>query len=534
MHRSSHVLATLQIPVRRIALLAVLTGTTSASLLYVLTLRTTHSTLIILIALSVLYAISITFERRVVSIVTQGTAVNVTKGLRWLLNKLRTTNVEVRNSLRVCSLLLTITDTVIQAVYALLSGTCIVFASATALLLFGEAQLFMTAALGVALIIGAGLFRIQTHRRIVTDLTASEQRMFSMLHGLDERRPTIQLLGASGPILDSAATQIDEWRQLRTSYGVSNVVRKGASEFAFSAATLLTFAGLLSRPTSSYITSLFAITLLLAGSSRAFNGWATLRTHRHLIQTVLQSGALVESSRENVTRLSVLQPPTIVLHNVSYTSEGSDILHNISLRINAGEKVAIVGRSGAGKTTLLRVVVGLIRPTDGFVSIDNRPLEDNEIVSAGAMLQNGLLLCPTLHEELSLAAGKQLSFVEAMDLLDKVQLTSRLRDSLYSAISESDLSSGELQRISLIRMLAAACPFQILDEPSSHLDPLSEQTFLRLLSSTAATTVVVAHSLRCVELADKVIVMEDGKITEIGTPRDLLSAPDSRFKSVFG
>ena len=219
----------------------------------------------------------------------------------------------------------------------------------------------------------------------------------------------------------------------------------------------------------------------------------------------------------------------------------SVILSDVDLMIPAGKTTAIVGPSGAGKSTVADMVVGLLTPTSGRVSIDGVPLEGARIQAwrrrLGYVNQDTFLFNESIRENLRLvrpdAADEDLrgalhaasaSFVETLpDGLDTVVGDRGVR-----------LSGGERQRIALARAILREPAMLILDEATSALDPENERVIQAAIERMAGrlTILMIAHRLASVRAADLIYVMEAGRVVETGSWDELLRKPQGRFRSL--
>ena len=233
----------------------------------------------------------------------------------------------------------------------------------------------------------------------------------------------------------------------------------------------------------------------------------------------------------------------IELRNVRFGHEGTlEIVRGVSLRVEAGETIAIVGTSGAGKTTLLRLFLRLCDPTSGAITLDGqdiRALGLSELRrSFAAVLQDTQLFDGSIADNIRygspLATSGDLLRVSRAAHVDSFVQTIPGGYSSSVGLHGAKLSGGQKQRIALARALIRQAPVLLLDEATSALDGLTEELVQDAISERLgrATTIIVAHRLSSVRYADRLIVMEDGQFVEIGTPNELLSRP-SRARALF-
>jgi ATP-binding cassette, subfamily C, bacterial LapB len=228
---------------------------------------------------------------------------------------------------------------------------------------------------------------------------------------------------------------------------------------------------------------------------------------------------------------------SIELKNVSYSFPGSTspVLRNISLKIPAGQKVALVGRMGSGKSTLSRLISGLIEPTEGSVLIDGvdlRQIDKSDVRrNLGVMLQETWLFSGTVKENL------QMGFFEYDDAhLLNIAKISGVDEFVGSHPQGYDmelqergegLSGGQRQSINLARALLHDPNLLVLDEPTSSMDTATERSVIERLGSWIGerTLVMVTHRNTLLQLADRVLVVEQGQIIADTTPEKLKTQP---------
>lgn len=200
-------------------------------------------------------------------------------------------------------------------------------------------------------------------------------------------------------------------------------------------------------------------------------------------------------------------PPTIALRDVTVALGGETILDGVTLDVQRGEFMALIGPSGGGKSTVLRVIAGLLRPTGGTVQVQSAPalvFQDYRLLPWRTALRNVQLPA-------DLGAGGGMAPQEALHIVGM---------DAYAEYFPADLSGGMRARIALARALAQSGDVLLLDEPFAALDALVRERFnaeLRHLhEKTHRTTVLVTHSIReAVWLADRVAVLRNGKIVEV-------------------
>jgi ATP-binding cassette subfamily B protein len=225
----------------------------------------------------------------------------------------------------------------------------------------------------------------------------------------------------------------------------------------------------------------------------------------------------------------------VALHNVKFHYQPDrPILHDISLEIPAGHKVAVVGSSGAGKSTLARLLFRFYDVTGGTITIDGQDIRDVTLASLRAAIgivpQDTVLFNDTIGYNIHYGQpdASEGEIQRAARLANLHDFIAALPQGYGTVVGERGLklSGGEKQRIAIARTILKDPPILILDEATSQLDSKSEQAIQSALKEVAAnrTTLVIAHRLSTVIDADQILVLEHGRITERGAHRELLAA----------
>lgn len=221
--------------------------------------------------------------------------------------------------------------------------------------------------------------------------------------------------------------------------------------------------------------------------------------------------------------------------NFTYAVEKGAVLHNINLSVPAGESLAIVGRSGSGKSTLVGLLPRFYEPVSGMILIDDLPIQEYSLqelrqqislVSQEVTLFNDTIANNIAYGGLSGIPRERIE--QAVRASHVEEFLSDLPDGLDTIVGDRGvlLSGGQRQRISIARALLKDAPILILDEATSALDTESERHIQEALQNlmSSRTTFVIAHRLSTVQSADRVLVMDEGRIVETGTHADLLAA----------
>ena len=210
-------------------------------------------------------------------------------------------------------------------------------------------------------------------------------------------------------------------------------------------------------------------------------------------------------------------------------TEGEAVLDNISLEISKGEFITLLGSSGCGKTTTLRIIAGLEQPDAGSVWLDGREvtgLEPNQR-DVNTVFQNYALF-PHMNVAENIGYGLKLKKVPKSEIRKKVsQMLELVQLEGYEKRKPSELSGGQKQRIAIAGILAMQPQCIVLDEPTAMLDPNGRDevmtTLLKLNREKNMTVVLITHYMEEAVLADRVVVMDAGKILTQGTPEDVFS-----------
>jgi ATP-binding cassette subfamily B protein len=223
----------------------------------------------------------------------------------------------------------------------------------------------------------------------------------------------------------------------------------------------------------------------------------------------------------------------IVFSNLSFAfTPGRPVLHDISLHVKPGETVAFVGESGAGKSTLLSLLPRFYEPTSGTITIDGMHLSEMTVESLrrhiGLVSQDVFLFGGTLRENI-IYGRLDATDDEILEACRRAQLSAMLEnlpEGLDTVVGERGimLSGGQKQRVAIARAFLKDPPILLLDEATSALDSTTEREIQSALEelSKGRTTLVVAHRLGTIRNADRIVVMQQGRIVEVGTHAELL------------
>ncbi len=243
-------------------------------------------------------------------------------------------------------------------------------------------------------------------------------------------------------------------------------------------------------------------------------------------------------------------PFSIEFKNVSYQYPKGEkkVLDHISFRIEAGEKIALVGLNGAGKTTLTMLMCGLLLPDEGEILLDGHTLyeynRDEMYALFGVVPQRFHLLPVSLARNIASAAAEETidrdrlaDCIRLAGLTEKITSLPRGADTLLGRELNEDgieLSGGETQKLLLARLLYKNPPCIILDEPTAALDPIAEDKMYRSYNEIAAraTSIFISHRLASTNFCDRIFLLDNAGFAEVGTHEELMAA-GGKYKELF-
>lgn len=241
--------------------------------------------------------------------------------------------------------------------------------------------------------------------------------------------------------------------------------------------------------------------------------------------------------------------PEIEFKNVSFRYDGAeqDTIHDLSLKIKSGEKLALVGLNGAGKTTLVKLLCGLYRPTSGEIFFNGIPLSnfkrEDYYKLISPVFQEIRTAFFSLTETVSGKSTAETDLEKAETCMRQAGLGAKidaLPDGIHTKLNKkvhengTELSGGEAQKLMLARALYKDAPLLILDEPTAALDPIAESKIYNEFNVMAKnkTSLFISHRLASTSFCDRIILLENGNITEEGTHQELMGA-NGTYKGLF-
>lgn len=217
------------------------------------------------------------------------------------------------------------------------------------------------------------------------------------------------------------------------------------------------------------------------------------------------------------------------LKDICFTRDNKKILDHVNLNIDTDKFVVITGPNGSGKSTLVKIIMGIEKPDEGQILFDGQDITNmkiNERAKLGigfAFQQPVKFKGITVYDLIKLSAGKQLTIMEACDVLSKVGLCAK--DYINREVNSS-LSGGELKRIEIASVAVRPSKLTIFDEPEAGIDLWSFNSLIQVFENmrkiVKGTTLIISHQERILNIADEIIIMKNGKIDKCGNKADML------------
>lgn len=218
----------------------------------------------------------------------------------------------------------------------------------------------------------------------------------------------------------------------------------------------------------------------------------------------------------------------------SYPNSNKNSLSNISFTIEPGEKVAIIGLNGSGKTTLLKLLLCLYEPNRGEIYINNNNIKDYDVENIqnniGIVFQDHHVYAYTIKENIAFEEklrGETYDILEKFNMLERISTLPNALDTYLTREFYEDginLSGGEEQKVCISRALNKKTGLYIFDEPTSALDKTSKEIMNEIIFNINGTVIFITHELSIAQRADKILVLQNGQLVEIGSHKELLNA----------
>ncbi|MFE0539249.1 NHLP bacteriocin export ABC transporter permease/ATPase subunit [Streptomyces nigra] len=436
----------------------------------------------------------------------------------------------------------------ISAIRRLLAGVGPVVAQSVTVgamnlaLLFWYSVPMAMAAIGMlvliaAVFLGLGLWQVRWQRRLVVLSNKLNNQAFQTLRGL----PKLRVAAAENYAYAAWAEEFARSRELQQRVGRIKNLTAVLGAVYLPLCTLLMFM-LLAGPArgsmsaAAFLTFSTSVTMLLTSVTQLTGAFVSAVSALPLFQEIEPVLRAAPEVRSGSTRPGPLTG-AIEARRLSfrYSDDGPLVLDDVSFDIRPGEFVAIVGPSGCGKSTLLRLLIGFDKPVSGSVLYDGQDLSalDQSAVrrQCGVVLQHAQ---PFTGSILDVICGTEpytpeeaMAAAEMAGLADDIR---RMPMGLHTIVSGSGaVSGGQRQRLMIAQALIRWPRILFFDEATSALDNETQRTVIESTRALNATRVVIAHRLSTVLDADRVIVMEDGKVAQQGPPAQLLADTGGRL-----
>ena len=376
--------------------------------------------------------------------------------------------------------------------------------------------------------------RRDINMQMLTRQARSQSYQVEMFAGIE----TLKAMGAearaeeqwSNLFVDVLNTSIEEGRLSAVLESASSTLRMGAPLVVLGVGAAQVLGGELSLGT------MLALNTFAIGVFGPLANLVSLAAQMQLLGSYVERIADVESAPPEQD-LDRVRPAgelrgQIELDGVSFSYGPLDpvVVRDVSVKVESGEMVAIVGRSGSGKSSLASLLLGLHRPTSGRILYDGMNLVDLDLRSVrtqlGIVTQRSYLFGTSVRANIALAVP-DISLDAVMDAAKKAQIHDdivRMPMGYETLLLDGggSLSGGQRQRISLARALVRTPAILLLDEATSALDTITERAVQRELDRLRCTRVVIAHRLSTIMRADRILVMDEGRLVEQGTHAELM------------
>lgn len=222
--------------------------------------------------------------------------------------------------------------------------------------------------------------------------------------------------------------------------------------------------------------------------------------------------------------------------NFRYTQSGPLVLDDVSIEVHPGEFIAIVGPSGAGKSSLVRLLLGFEKPEKGAIYYSGKDLSNLDLQSVrrqlGVILQSGKVLPESIATNVLI--GTDYKIQDAWEALEQASFADEVKEmpmDIHTLVSPENISGGQQQRILIARALIGKPSIIIMDESTSALDNVAQDNVKKNMEKLHTTRIVIAHRLSTIVQADRIYVMDKGKIVEQGNFKELM-AKNGMFKKL--
>jgi NHLM bacteriocin system ABC transporter ATP-binding protein len=400
------------------------------------------------------------------------------------------------------------------------------------MLFFVDPHVALMVLCAVAVIIGLlgrlGV-RQQRHESLVHEGFGAVHSMLSgLLNGIDK----IHVAGREIPAFARWARAFAEQKEsdsaaLRLQAGIS-AISVAIQPILLAVVLIAISSGSSALPVSSYLVVTMAISQVMLASHElvqaAVGAFGVLPAAERL-RPLLQAEPEVSSSAIDPGRLR----GAVSFDGVSFSyGDGRRILDDVALHAEPGEMVAIVGPSGAGKSTLVRLLIGLDKPSEGSVRYDGAKLDTLDVSAVrsqlGVVLQGGRLLRGSIEDNVrgSVATAGIEDVWRALRMAGIDAEVASMPMGLHTVVTDGGISGGQQQRLLIARALLRKPAVLVLDEATSALDNTTQRLISDRLAALRVTRIVVAHRLSTIRSADRIYVLDEGRVAASGTFDELM------------
>ncbi|MEU3295412.1 NHLP bacteriocin export ABC transporter permease/ATPase subunit [Streptomyces longwoodensis] len=385
--------------------------------------------------------------------------------------------------------------------------------------------------------LGLGLWQVRWQRRLVVLTNKLNNQAFQTLRGL----PKLRVAAAENYAYAAWAAQFARSRELQQRLGRIKNLNAVLGAVYLPLCSLLMFM-LLAGPArgalsaADFLTFTTSMTMLLTSVTSLTGAFVAAVAALPLFEEIRPVLEATPEVRSGSTRPGPLSGAVEARRlSFRYADDGPLVLDDVSFEARPGEFVAVVGPSGCGKSTLLRLLIGFDRPVSGSVLYDGQDLAalDQSAVrrQCGVVLQHAQPFTGSIMDVIcGTGAYTPEEVMAAAELAGLAEDIRRMPMGLHTLVSGSgSVSGGQRQRLMIAQALIRRPRILFFDEATSALDNETQRTVIDSTRKLDATRVVIAHRLSTVLDADRVVVMENGKVVQQGTPAELLADPRGRL-----
>lgn len=404
----------------------------------------------------------------------------------------------------------------------------------------------VTIVMGLILGVAYGMIYLMTRRKLYTlgvERMAQSAAKLRIITDSIRIVKDIKMLSAEQIFLDKFQDASIQYSRTRTLSDTISIAPRYLIEVFAISALVFTIIYLVSTKEN-------AIEVLPVLGIYAFAGYRLLPTLQQIfsalskIQFSAQSLELIASEMKELSSLSEEQinkrisplamKKSFSLKDVSYSYDGKDsVLKSVSLHINKGERIGIIGSSGAGKSTLVDILVGLNSPTSGALEIDGQAVTGDALIgwrsNIGYVSQNVYLLDDSLDANITLernseyADQKRLSLARSLSLVDEFASDMKRSGRITVGEGGSNISGGQRQRVGIARALYRQVDILVFDEATSALDSMTERKILENLHKKCFQTMVfITHRVETLKFCDRIYLLSEGSVVSSGSYNELI------------